>query len=78
MIAEQSHHAFFVTRSLDDRKMGSLETIFQNESEEIVEILNDRKRELLAKMGPSNDRSEFAKNDRWNDCSKIVKRVRQK
>ena len=37
IIAEQSHHAFFVTRSLDDRKMGSLETIFQNESEEIVE-----------------------------------------
>ena len=65
-------------KSLKDYQRGYVETIVHRCNKEIVEILNDRKRELLAKMGPSNDRSEFAKNDRWNDCSKIVKRVRQK
>ena len=51
-------------KSLKDYQRGYVETIVHRCNKEIVEILNDRKRELLAKMGPSNDRSEFAKNDR--------------
>ena len=58
MIAEQSQYVFFVTRSLDDRKMGSLETIFQNESEEIVE----RSSTGVCR----NDRSSLQQRNRWN------------